>query len=947
MTQAREAIKYLLRKTFDIREGELLRAFFMQANIFLLISTLLIVKPTVNALFLSRFGAENLPGAFILVAIVAAVISSLYSRVLRKYSLNKIINGTLIFSIGVLVFFGILLRLNVTVGWVLYTFYVWVAIFAVLSASQFWIFANLVFNAREAKRLFGFIGAGAIAGGIFGGYLTSLLAPLIGSENLLFVSAFLLMICIPLTRHVWDTFIKVTKTSFTQERKTQGFSDHPFQLIRKSRHLTYLAGIIGVSVIVAKLVDYQFSDIAASYISDPDELAAFFGFWFSNLNVISLLVQLFLTRRVVGTFGVGTSLFFLPGGILLGSVILLFLPALWAAVLIKISDGSLKQSINKAATELLALPIPPEIKNQAKTFIDVFVDSIATGIGGLILIFMVNGIELSSRYISLMTVGLIGLWVYLANQVRQEYIRSFKLKINQEKSDTTKRGPDFSHESVLGGLMRVLEKGNERQILYVLRKIREINDDRLFASIKPLLHHSSGEVRAEAIRNLYFFKNRHVTDEILPFIHDPDQRVKIAAFEYLIEHRPEDIEELMRAYITDEDYRVRGAALVSLANETRDNATLRKAFDLEELVQIRLNSLAGGGDPEEISFRKIQILKAIGQGNIPSYYDRIEKFLYDADPAVVKQAIISAADTNHPRFLPLIVPFIGLDSFADAAKSALVRFGPGVVDVLVSLAKQPETHVEMIRAMPSVVAQIGNQKSVNFLFQLLDYEDLMVRIESLKALNSLKIAFPHLNFHEKMILHKISEEVHLFQDTLSVLYVQSNKKIKKPSGRKDLQPEINEARKSLKILLERRLDGSLERIFRLLGLKYPPEDMLNIYRGLQSKQEDLRVNAVEFLDNLLTAPLKKLLIPVVETALLDTISDKTIEQLNLSVPNEYRCFQLLLEGKDTRLKLAVLHLIGLLKDVSYLSLVENLTSSPNPKIQNFATKTLERLREGK
>ncbi|MEZ4825267.1 MAG: hypothetical protein R3C61_03090 [Bacteroidia bacterium] len=199
MTQAREAIKYLLRKTFDIREGEFRRAFFMQANIFLLISTLLIVKPSINALFISEFGAENLPGAFILVAVVAAIISTIYSRVLRIYPLDKIITGTLYFSIGTLVVFGTLLRFNVTVGWVLYAFYLWVSIYAVLSASQFWIFANLVFNAREAKRLFGFIGAGAIAGGIFGGYLTSILAPVLGSENLLFVSALLLIICIPIT----------------------------------------------------------------------------------------------------------------------------------------------------------------------------------------------------------------------------------------------------------------------------------------------------------------------------------------------------------------------------------------------------------------------------------------------------------------------------------------------------------------------------------------------------------------------------------------------------------------------------------------------------------------------------------------------------------------------------------------------------------------------------
>ena len=60
-------------KSFDIRKGELNRALLMQLNIFLIITTLLIVKPAVNDLFLARFGAAHLPNAFIQVAIISEV----------------------------------------------------------------------------------------------------------------------------------------------------------------------------------------------------------------------------------------------------------------------------------------------------------------------------------------------------------------------------------------------------------------------------------------------------------------------------------------------------------------------------------------------------------------------------------------------------------------------------------------------------------------------------------------------------------------------------------------------------------------------------------------------------------------------------------------------------------------------------------------------------------
>ena len=41
-----------------------------------------------------------------------------------------------------------------------------------VTTSQFCSVSQYGFNSREAKRLYGFIGAGAIAGGDFRGYLT-------------------------------------------------------------------------------------------------------------------------------------------------------------------------------------------------------------------------------------------------------------------------------------------------------------------------------------------------------------------------------------------------------------------------------------------------------------------------------------------------------------------------------------------------------------------------------------------------------------------------------------------------------------------------------------------------------------------------------------------------------------------------------------------------------
>ena len=948
MTAISNAIQFFLRTAFDIRDGEMRRAALMQAYVFLVISTLLIVKPTVNGLFLTKFSVESLPNAFILVAIAAAVVSTIYSRLLTRIPLHKIMTGTLIYSVVSLVLFGFFLLFNIAEGLMLYLFYIWVAIFALLSTSQFWVLANLVFNAREAKRLFGFIGAGAIGGGIFGGYLTSALAQVMRVEFLLFVCALLLFICIPIVRTVWKNYVVQTQSPFQQKKRLSGFAEHPINLIRQSRHLTFLAGIVGVSVMVAKLVDYQFSGLAAAAIDNPDELTAFFGFWFSTFNLLSLLLQLFLTRRVVGTFGVGTSLFFLPSIIFFAALLLLFFP-MWlpAAVFLKMSDGSLKQSINKAAMELIILPVSVEIKNQTKTFIDVFVDSVATGISGLILIFLVKGLNLPTYAISLMIVALISGWIYLAYLVRGEYLNSFKLKIDKAKGEgvSQKKQIDLSSDSAIGGLNKVLEHGTEKQLLYVLTKVRELHNDRFFEPVRQLLQHPSGDVQAEAIATLYSYKKHPLVEEILPLVVSPSQKVKIQAFEYLIEHSPEQRLTLMNEYLRDEDYHVKGAALVTLARDTRDNPRMKAAFGLSDRILDLMQDLPFIKNPEQERFEKITLLKTIGYANIPDLHEHIFPYFSDGNMEVVQQAIFAAGRTLSSIFIDRLARFLTDEQHKDAAVEALAHYDKAIIPELRRLTHTPGISQETIRAFPSVVKKIGSQQSVNFLFELFDYDDTMLQQASLRGLNHLRNSYPFLHFDKKEIVRRILHEAKLYQNTLSALYAQMYIRLtRKGDPVTTKEKEQLEARMSLTRLMEQRLDRNLERIFRLLGLKYPSGDILAIYESLLSDKDDLRLNALEFLDNLLEPNLKRAIIPIIETAMLETISEEAVKNINLKIPTEYDCFKMLLRGKDVRIKLAVLYLIGQLEDKKFQPLVEESLESGQEKVRDYAEGVLREMK---
>ena len=71
-------------------------------------------------------------------------------------------------------------------------FYLFGLILGILLISQFWTLANDIYDPRQAKRLFGLVGAGASLGGASGAALTAALVEDFGANAMLLISAVLL-----------------------------------------------------------------------------------------------------------------------------------------------------------------------------------------------------------------------------------------------------------------------------------------------------------------------------------------------------------------------------------------------------------------------------------------------------------------------------------------------------------------------------------------------------------------------------------------------------------------------------------------------------------------------------------------------------------------------------------------------------------------------------------
>lgn len=157
----------LLSPIVEIRDDETGTALLMFGYSFLAMTAYNIVQPIVRSRFISALGADNLPCVLLVSVFIVGLIMQGYSRLGGLLPARWIVPVTQIGIVGLLVLFWVASAGGSS--WVEVAFYLFGQIYGILLISQFWTIANIIFDARQAKRMFGFIGGGASLGGVLGG----------------------------------------------------------------------------------------------------------------------------------------------------------------------------------------------------------------------------------------------------------------------------------------------------------------------------------------------------------------------------------------------------------------------------------------------------------------------------------------------------------------------------------------------------------------------------------------------------------------------------------------------------------------------------------------------------------------------------------------------------------------------------------------------------------
>ncbi len=830
----------------DLRVGERALVGMMFAYNFALLVALYLLKPARDSLFLIELGPGRLPFVFLAVAAAVVPVTLLYGRLGRRLRLSQLVNGTTVALVASLV--AMRLAVDLEADWVYFLLYVWVSIYSVLATSQYWLLAGAVFDPAQAKRVFALLSFGAIIGAIVGGELTGYLVEEVGMQtrNLLWVAAGVLAFTVVLVNLIR---IRAAGGPSPHPQAEDPNTDEPvLGILRGSRHLQLITAVIAIAVLTTALVDFQFKTVSSAAFPIKGDLTSFMGRFYGRISIVALALQFFVAPRIIRMRGVGGALLLLPVALAAGSLAMLFVPGLLAGTALRGADQSLKHSIDRTGRELLFVPVSLATKKQVKVFIDVFVDQGMQGLAGIVLL-VALALGLTVQTLSLVVMALLVLWIGLAMWARQSYVQAFRETLpmqNEATEDAPERLPEPAPN--VPSLLRALDSPRTPTVLEALDALDEAGTPLPEDRARALLGHPAARVRRRVIAALAEHHDDRFTEAATDLLRDRDAEVRLEAARYLYRALGDNRLPALKTGLRHDDIRIRAAA-VGVVAESGTEA--ERALITDDVLRSLLDH-TGAAEVETT----VEAIKAIGALERPQHYDRLRDLLDNPVPQIVHAAIRAAGQTSDRLFVGKLLRLLAEKPYEKPAREALVAYGDRIFGTLYDHLTDDTVAEPTRRNIPRMLAELPTQPAVDLLLLSLERLRAPLLYDVAKALNKIRASNPGLRFNQEAIDVAVLGEVRALATVQAALFHHA----RSPDvyARSSSGPEVREA-------LFRERKQSLERVFRMLGLRYPSADMHSAYLGL-TENDDLRASAAEFLDNVLDWEFKRVLVPLLDEA---------------------------------------------------------------------------------
>ena len=899
----------LLRSVFRVQEGEGLRAALMLLYSIAAVGGVIITgQLTSRALFLSNLPQAAIPFKFILPPMALMGVAAVYARLAGRFRIDRLVVGShFLFLLGV-IFFRLLMATPYRQEFAaLCALFVFIDVVGSLVILQFWTFAGEIFNAREAKRLFGLIAGGStVSNVLFGGALSSV-ARAVAPENLMFVVMVSLVVCIFCVWFLGRRYgaLLVEAGEEGEEPSARGSILEDLRQVLRSPLIASMSGILVVVALVSSIADYQLDlSLQASYAGDGQGMVGFLGQFRLWAGMGAGVLQFFLAGRLLERFGVVPALLLLPSGMVIGSgAILLSGGMLWATAMPRACDVVLKYTINDASFNLLYLPVDAQLRARARALLDGMIKPPMVALLGILFMLVGQSDTSSILHWSYVMLALVVLWIALVVRAGGQYVTALSQSIRFRRLDPDREKIDLADESSIRVIRETLQAADAMRVVHALSLLPRIPRIDWTPHVAVLLDHADARVRVLALEYLGAQEAAIYAEEVHARLRDLEERVRAAAVEALCALGKLQVIPQMLPHLEDDSPRIRAAAVMGLIKHTGLDGILHAGETLKALL---------ADDDPQARLEGVRVLEAL---QVPSFYHPLIPLLNDDSVEVQIGTIRAAGRIKAPELVPYLLPRLNHPLTRWYAIEALARCVGRDLSLIGDLLGDERRDIEIRRQLIHVLRQQGSEQAVEMLLGQLEADDDLLRGTVYEALLELRndgissdrqplraaLQRELRRAYQLHVVHRDLHQVHaLLEETLAIRILQAQ-----------------------------------DRILSLLDLLYAEISITLMRESLVHQSSRTRAAAVELIDNVVDRDLHALLLPLFSASDGERLTVARRQLQIADCPPSER-LRALVSGRDTWLRCCALHAISEGRLVELGAVVQEALSAEEELVQETA-----------
>jgi AAA family ATP:ADP antiporter len=362
----------VLDKIVDVKPREVRALWLGFVFHFLILTGYYIMRPIRDSIAAGN-RLETLPWMFTATLVAMLIANALFAAIVARMPRRKFIPLAYGFFIFNLALFFVLMRTCPPAQqvWIGRALYVWVSVFNLFNTAIFWAFMTDLFTVEQGKRLYGFIAVGGSLGGVLGPFITARYVQNLGPANLLMVAALMFFVAGFLVRFFPSNFTNGNKTVQKQQEEPIGGSIWSgITHIAGSPYLLGLAASMLLYTTTSTWAYFQQSDLTRAALKDSAARTVFLAHLDMWVNSITVLIQIFLTGRLLKWFGVGFTLVAMPFVSMIGFGAMGIAPSLALLAFFQVARRVAAYALMRPSREILFTVLRREDKYKVKSVTD-------------------------------------------------------------------------------------------------------------------------------------------------------------------------------------------------------------------------------------------------------------------------------------------------------------------------------------------------------------------------------------------------------------------------------------------------------------------------------------------------------------------------------------------------------------------------------------------------